>query len=67
VSGGFRGPLHGHIDKFWRYNVEFDAWDELAHLHTARSYHSMASTEWYIAVVGGVLYVGDDVFHDLQV
>ena len=67
VSGGFRGPLHGHVDNVWRYDVEHDQWHQLASMHTARSYHSMASTEFYIAVVGGVHYRGYGMFSDLQV
>ena len=34
ISGGFKGPFRGHLDKLWRYNVEEDSWTTLASMLT---------------------------------
>ena len=67
VSGGFRGPIHGHIDQFCCYNAEHDVWLHRAPLTQPRSYHSMASVHDHIIVAGGVHYRGETTFDDLLV
>jgi len=67
VSGGFRGPVHGHIDQFCCYDAECDVWRQRAPLTQPRSYHSMASVQDHIIVAGGVHYRGMDTFDDLLV
>jgi len=67
VSGGFRGPLHGHISQFCCYDAGCDTWQQRAPLTRPRSYHSMASVHDHIIVAGGVHYRGEDVFDDLLV
>ena len=67
VSGGFRGPVHGHISQFCCYDAECDVWHQKAPLTQPRSYHSMASVRDHIIVAGGVHYRGGDVFEDLWV
>jgi len=67
VSGGFRGPLHGHISQFCCYNADRDDWHQRAPLTQPRSYHSMASVHDHIIVAGGVHYRGGDTFDDLLV
>jgi len=67
VSGGFRGPVHGHISQFCCYDAECDIWHQKAPLTQPRSYHSMASVYDHIIVAGGVHYRGGDAFDDLLV
>jgi len=67
VSGGFRGPVHGHISQFCCYDAEYDTWHQRAPLTQPRSYHSMASVLDHIIVAGGVHYCGEDTFENLSV
>jgi len=66
VSGGFRGPIHGHVSQFCYYDAECDVWRQRAPLTVPRSYHSMSSVHDHIMVAGGVHY-HEDTFDDLLV
>lgn len=65
LSGGFRGPLRGHVDLVWHYNKAEDVWEKRASMITARSYHAMASAGDSIIVAGGVKYLGGNDFADI--
>ena len=67
ISGGFKGPYRGHLDKLWKYDEVKDDWLTLAPMVNARSYHAMVATKDSILVTGGVNYIGNDSFEDVKV
>ena len=73
ISGGFKGPQRGHIDKLWCYRPSGGGqWQERASMHHCRSYHAMVVHARRLLVAGGVQFLGHpnpdlETFVDLQV
>ena len=67
VTGGFRGPMRGHINQLSMYDPTTDTWSYLTPMHQARSYHAMVAVANSLLVMGGVCYNDDDSFSDITV
>ena len=68
ISGGYKGPYRGHLDKMRSYSPARDQWFEHSTMNHPRSYHSMVHLHGKIIVAGGVNYVtAADSFEDVHV